>query len=229
MTKILIIDDEPDVTRAVRIAITVQEKHWSVTEIHNGADGLRELALGDPDVVLLDLSMPEMHGFDVLKEIRVFSSVPVIVLTVQDGELEKVRGLELGADDYVTKPFGNLELLARIRSVLRRADGNVGPAAPPYTVDDLLVDFGRRRVMVRNDDVQLTKTEFRLLEILAKNAGQVVPNDVLLEKIWGRYMIDESNHLKVFVYRIRQKIEPDPSNPRYLHNQRGVGYWLARA
>ena len=179
--------------------------------------------------MLLDLSMPGMHGFDVLKEIRLTSTVPVIFLTVEDDELAKVRGLELGADDYIVKPFGHLELLARIRSVLRRAAGEAQPTEHPYVNGDLHIDFAHRRVTLRGEPVPVTNTEYHLLEVLAQNAGHIVENDVLLQRVWGYERGDEAESLKVFIYRLRQKIEPDPAHPRYLLTERGVGYWLRTA
>ncbi len=224
--KILVIDEEPEIRRAVRLTITLQMPEWQVIEAHDGPHGLEMIVRESPDLVLLDLSMPNMHGFDVLKEIRRFSSVPVIILTVEDDELAKVRGLELGADDYIVKPFGHLELLARIRSVLRRVTGIVHPAQRPYTCGDLRIDFAQRRVTLAGEPVRVTNTEYQLLEVLAQNAGRVVPNEVLLQRVWGYDQGDEAESLKVFIYRLRQKIEPDPAHPRYLNTERGVGYWL---
>ena len=226
-TKILIIDDEPDVTAAVKLTVTIQEPTWQVIEAHEGELGLELVGRETPDLVLLDLAMPGLHGFDVLKQIRLFSDVPVIILTVQDDELYKVRGLQLGADDYVVKPFSQLELLARIRSVLRRVEGLAGPVEPTLTCGELQIDFNRRRVTVGDRKIKLTSTEFRLLEILARHAGQVVPNELLLSRVWGPEAVDEMDYLKVFTYRLRRKIEPDPAHPRHLLTEWGVGYWLA--
>lgn len=225
-TKILIIDDEPDVTAAVKLTINIQEPTWEVIEAQDGDQGLALAGQESPDLVLLDLTMPGLHGFEVLKQIRMFSNVPVIILTVADDELDKVRGLELGADDYIVKPFGHLELLARIRSVLRRAEGVSGPVEPILICGNLRIDFNRKRVAVGEREVKLTTTEFRLLEVLARNAGQVVPDELLLSRVWGPEAVDETDYLKVFTYRLRRKIEPDPANPRYLLTEWGVGYWL---
>lgn len=224
--KILIIDDEPDVTRAVRLTITIQEPEWQVNEVHNGERGLDLIDAESPDLVLLDLAMPGMHGFEVLKQLRLFSDVPVIILTVKDEELDKVHGLELGADDYIVKPFGHLELMARIRSVLRRVEGLAGPVEHPFISGDLWIDLNRRRVTVGQKEIKLTHTEFRLLEVLVRNAGQIVSNEVLLSRVWGRDAVDDLDYLKVFIYRLRHKLEPDPANPRYLLTERGAGYWL---
>jgi two-component system KDP operon response regulator KdpE len=225
--KILIIDDEPDVTRAVQLTIAVQEPEWQVITAQDGERGLELIDSEAPDLVLLDLGMPGMHGFEVLEQMRLFSDVPVIILTVRDDELDKVRGLELGADDYITKPFGHLELMARIRSVLRRVEGGAAPMERLFVCGDLRIDFNRRRVTVGEKEIRLTSTEFRLLEILARNAGRIVSNEVLLSRIWGREAMDEVDYLKVFIYRLRHKIEPDPAHPRYLLTERSTGYWLA--
>ena len=224
---ILIIDDDREVTRAVRLTIILQEPAWRVVETHSGDEGIGQIAALAPDLVLLDLSMPDLHGFDVLHQIRLFSNVPVIILTVQDDELDTVRGLQLGADDYIVKPFGHLALMARIRSVLRRAEGTQGPAVAPFQTGDLHIDFERRLVTLAGDEIKLTKTEFRLLEVLARNAGRIIPEALLQQRVWGPELAEEFDYLKVFVYRLRRKVEPDPANPRYIRTERGVGYWLA--
>ncbi len=226
--KILVIDDERDVTRAVSLTITLQEPTWQVLTAHTGEQGLELLDEHSPDAVLLDLQIPDLHGFDVLQRIRLFSDVPVIILTVRDDELDKVRGLQLGADDYVVKPFGHLELLARLRSVLRRAAGFAGPSEPPFILGDLQIDWNQRRVFLRGEHVRLTSTEYRLLERLARNAGRVVPNEVLLSRIWGTDAVDETDYLKTYIYRLRAKLEDDPTQPRYLLTERGMGYWISR-
>lgn len=223
--KILIIDDEEDVTKAVRLSITLQESQWQVIESNEAEKGLLLVDTEKPDLVLLDVHMPDMSGFEVLKEIRLFSDVPVIMLTVQDDELDKVRALEMGADDYVVKPFGNLELMARIRSVLRRAEGVIGPLEKPYVNGGLKIDFDQRKVLHDGEEIHLTSTEFHLLSILAHNAGRVVLAETLLGRIWGRYALD-SDYLKVYVRRLRQKIEEDPANPRFIQTIRGQGYYL---
>lgn len=224
--KILIIDDEPDVVRAVQLTIQLQEPNWQVVTADGGERGLLLVDLEKPDLVLLDLVMPDMSGFQVLEQIRLFSDVPVIILTVQDDELDKVRGLELGADDYIVKPFGRLELMARIRSTLRRAEGFVGQPKKPYIKGKLKVDFERHQVYMGDEPVKLTSTEFHLLEILARNAGRVVPSETLLGRVWGRYALDNPDYLKVYIHRLRLKLEEDPTHPRYLHTKRGEGYWL---
>ena len=225
--KILVIDDEPEVSRAVRLTITLQEPDWQVVEANSGREGLAKLGQEEFDLVLLDLVMPDMSGYDVLKQIRLFSDVPVIILTVRDDEMDKVHGLELGADDYIVKPFGHLELMARIRSIFRRLEGSVQAHEKPFVSGGLRVDFDSRTVTVDGRKVPLTKTEYRLLEILARHAGRVVPAETLLAKIWGPMATDTPDYLKVYVHRLRSKLGDDPANPRYLHTERGVGYWLS--
>ncbi len=223
--KILIIDDEKDVTKAVRLTITLQEPQWQVLEANQPEKGLLLVDAAKPDLVLLDVRMPGMSGFEVLKEIRRFDDVPIIMLTVQDDELDKVRALEMGADDYVVKPFGNLELMARIRSVLRRMEGAIGPPEKPYINGTLKIDFNQRKVFHNGREVHLTSTEFHLLSILARNAGRVVPSETLLGRVWGRYALD-SDYLKVYIRRLRQKIEDVPAKPRFIQTVWGEGYYL---
>ncbi len=227
--KILVIDDEPDVRRAIRLTLQLQEPNWEVIEAANGEEGLLLVDTESPDLVLLDILMPDMSGFDVLKQIRLFSDVPVIILTVRGDELDKVHGLELGADDYIVKPFSPLELVARIHSVLRRVEGSVArepDTQEPYVHGPLRIDFNTHQVTRNGEPIQLTSTEYRLLEILAKNAGKVVPNEMLLTRVWGRYALDTPDYLKVYIYRLRQKIGDNPKNPQFIHTERRVGYWM---
>jgi len=227
--KILVIDDEPDVTRAVSLTITLQEPTWEVLTAHNGDEGLALLDKSSPDVVLLDLQMPGMLGFDVLSHIRLFSDVPVIILTVRDDELDKEHGLQLGADDYIVKPFGHLELVARLRSVLRRATGYPGPLEAPFVLGDLRIEWDQRRVFLRGEALRLTSTEYRLLELLARHAGRVVPYEMLMSRIWGAEVIDETGYLKTYVHRLRAKLQDDPAQPRYVLTAWGTGYWMPRS
>jgi two-component system KDP operon response regulator KdpE len=224
--KILIIDDEPDIGRAVQLTIQLQESSWQVIVANNGKRGLLLVDVESPDLVLLDLVMPDLSGFQVLEQIRLFSDVPIIILTVRDDELDKVRGLELGADDYIVKPFGRLELMARIHSALRRAEGFIGQPDKPYVSGGLRIDFNRHQVTLEGKLVSLTSTEFHLLEVLARYAGRLVPNETLLGRVWGRYALDNPDYLKVYIHRLRLKLEEDPTQPRYLHTERGEGYWL---
>jgi two-component system KDP operon response regulator KdpE len=224
--RILVIDDEPEIRRAVRLTITLQEPQWEVAEAPSGRTGLARLGEEDFDLVLLDLMMPDMSGYEVLEQIRPFSDVPVIILTVRDDELDKVHGLELGADDYIVKPFGHLELMARIRSLFRRIEGTGRLYETPFVSGDLQIDYNTRTVTFQGKPVSLTRTEYRLLEILARNAGKIVPTRTLMAKIWGPLAEDNPDYLKVYIHRLRTKLGDDPHTPRYLHTERGVGYWL---
>jgi len=228
-TKILVIDDEVDMTRAIHLTINVQEPSWIVIESNSGENGLLKLDEEKPDLVLLDLRMPDLNGFEVLKLIRQFSNVPVIILTVDDNELKEVKALDKGADDYIVKPFGHLELLAHIRSVLRRTQGLSLDNHEPYISDNIKIDFNNRIVKLEGNIVSLTSTEFALLEILVENAGQVIPFEVLLGKIWGHNYLDNKDYLKVYIRKLRLKLEKNPSNPEFIVTVNGLGYKFAES
>lgn len=227
--KILIVDDEPDVVKVIAMSFRMQQPAWEVISAQDGLEALEVLDLERPDVVLLDVGLPEMDGFEVLKSIRLFSDVPVIMLTVRDDELGKVQGLELGADDYVTKPFSHLELLARVRAVLRRAQSLPMVHDQPFVSGDIQVDFARREVTVLGEPVALTGTEYRLLYHLVRNAGRVMTHEALLARVWGREYTDEISYLKSYVSRLRHKLEQDPHRPDYILTEYGVGYWFRPA
>ena len=227
VVKILAIDDEKDVTRAIRLTVTIQEPAWQVVEAFGGAEGLRLFSSEKPDLVLLDMRMPDISGLEVLRQLRRFSAVPVIVLTVTNSELDEVRALEEGADDYIVKPFGHLELTARIRAMLRRASGTVLTHQEPYVNGALRIDYDNRVVTVGSREMSLTATEFSLLEILAGNSGQVLRTETLLGRVWGAHSLDNRDYLKVYVRKLREKIESDPSAPQYLLTVRGIGYRFA--
>ena len=228
-TKILVIDDEIDMTRAIHLTINVQEPTWIVIESNSGENGLLKLEEEKPDLVLLDLRMPDLTGFEVLKLIRQFSNVPVIILTVENDELNEVKALDKGADDYIVKPFGHLELLAHIRSVLRRTQGLSLNDHAPYLSGKLKIDFNNHIVEFRGSIVPLTSTEFALLELLVENAGQVIPFEVLLGKIWGHNYMDNKDYLKVYIRKLRLKLEESPSNPEFIITVKGLGYKFAES
>ncbi|MFN2519616.1 MAG: response regulator transcription factor [Candidatus Limnocylindria bacterium] len=227
--KVLVIDDEPDVAALVGIGITAVRPNYAVLQCTSGARALDAISNEHPDVVLLDLSMPERDGFAVLKELRDGGNdVPVIVLTAKGLESDKVRGLELGADDYITKPFSHNELLARLDAVMRRyRTGMSGRRSPPFTFAGFRIDYARRRVTVDDRDVALTPTEYNLLYQLVTNAGSVMTHQTLLARVWGNEYRDEVHYLKVYVGRIRGKVERDPQRPRFILTVRGVGYQFA--
>ncbi len=227
--KVLVVDEEPDVIKLVAMSFRLQQPRCEVLGAADGPEALETIERQRPDVVLLDIGLPEMSGFEVLKAIRLFSDVPVIMLTVRDDELSKVQGLELGADDYVTKPFSHLELLARVRAVLRRAHALPLVHEQPFVSGDIRVDFVRREVAVRGVPVPLTGTEYRLLYHLVRNAGQVMTHESLLAHVWGREYTDEISYLKSYINRLRNKLEDDPRHPQYILTEYGLGYWFRPA
>jgi two-component system KDP operon response regulator KdpE len=227
--KVLIVDEEPDVIKLITMSFRMQQPSWEVIGAEDGPAALERVEKERPDVVLLDIGLPDMNGLDVLKAIRLFSDVPVIMLTVRDDELSKVQGLELGADDYVTKPFSHLELLARVRAVLRRAQSLPLAHEAPYTSGNLHVDFIRREVLVGDEPVPLTGTEYRLLYHLVRNAGRVMTHEALLARVWGREYTDEISYLKSYISRLRNKLERDPHRPEHILTEYGVGYWFRPA
>jgi DNA-binding response OmpR family regulator len=221
--RILVVDDEPRMIGFIRMNLELEG--YQVIEAHNGLEALESIRTQLPDVVLLDVMMPELDGFETLRMLREFSSVPVIMLTAKGEEDDKVIGLELGADDYVTKPFGPRELSSRVRAVLRRADMPNTPDRALLRIDDRLsVDFNRREVIVNGEHIKLRPTEYRLLYHLIENAGWTVPHEQLLAKVWGYEYRDETHYVRLYINYLREKIEEDPSNPRYIQTERGVGY-----
>jgi two-component system, OmpR family, KDP operon response regulator KdpE len=221
--RVLLADDEPRIRDSVRMNLEIEG--FDVFEAGNGVECLEKVRLVMPDVVVLDVMMPEMDGFETLRELRRFSTVPVIMLTVKADERDVARGLELGADDYVAKPFSQIVLTARVKAVLRRAE--LPPLSPRQSIqvdDRLSIDFERREVIVDGQKVQLRPTEFRLLYHLASNPGAVISHETLLSRVWGPEYRDASHYLRLYVNYLRQKIEQDPSNPRYILTERGVGY-----
>jgi DNA-binding response OmpR family regulator len=220
---ILVVDDEPRMTKFIRMNLELEG--YQVIEAHDGLEALDKVRTDLPDMVVLDVMMPKLDGFETLEMLREVSNVPVIMLTVQADEEDKVRGLELGADDYVTKPFGARELVSRVKAVLRRTQGSVTPEEAILQIDDhLSIDFNSREVIVEGERIKLRPTEFRLLYHLVENAGWVMPHETLLAKVWGHEYRDEVQYLRLYITYLRQKIEPDPSNPRYILTERGVGY-----
>ncbi len=223
--KILVVDDAPEVIEAVTLSFNLQWRETDVVGAYDGDQALDMVEREAPDLVLLDIAMPGMDGYQTLRRIREFSDVPVIMLTARDGVLDKVKGLELGADDYVTKPFDHLELLARVKAVLRRLDmPQPVSRAPSFSSGELSVDFASRQVRLRGDLVPLTPIEYKLLYHLVRNAGRVLPHETLLAKVWGREYLDEIDYLRVYVRRLRVKLEDDPERPKYILTERGLGY-----
>ncbi len=221
---ILVVDDEERMVRFIRL--NLEHDGFIVVPAYRGMQALDEIRKEMPDLVLLDVMMPDMDGFEVLKLIRENGSVPVIMLTAKGEEDDRVRGLELGADDYITKPFSPRELVSRVKAVLRRTEA-ANPAARSEIIqvdERLKIDFGRREVWVENELVKLRPTEYRLLYHLVQNAGWVMTYDQLLTKVWGYEYRDEAHYVRLYVNYLRQKLEKDPANPKYVLTERGVGY-----
>ncbi len=220
--RILVVDDEERMVRFIRM--NLEHDGFQVIEALNGkqaVDKLRET----PDLILLDVMMPDLDGFEVLETIRGVSSVPVIMLTAKGEEDDRVRGLELGADDYITKPFSPRELVSRVKAVLRRTEGATGSMHGLIEVDDRLkIDFDRREIWLEGKLVKLRPTEYRLLYHLVQNAGWVVSHDQLLQKVWGYEYRDEPHYVRLYINYLRQKLEKDPADPKYILTERGVGY-----
>ncbi len=225
--KILVVDDEPHLIKLVRSNLEAQ--HYKVISALDGPSGLALTEKESPDLVILDIMLPGMDGYDVLQKIREFSSVPVIMLTAKDQDVDVVKGLHYGADDYVRKPFSVHELLARVEAVLRRAAASPEVTArPPFVCGDFVMDFQQRRVTVRGKDIKLGPTEYRLLAQLVQNAGRVMLHTDLLHKVWGPEYGGETEYLRVYVSYLRNKIEQDPAHPEYILTEHGVGYMFKR-
>jgi DNA-binding response OmpR family regulator len=221
--RILVVDDEPRMIDFIRL--NLEHDGFEVSQAESGLVALDQLRDQLPDLVLLDIMMPDLNGFETLKLMREISTVPVIMLTAKGEEEDRVRGLELGADDYVTKPFSPRELVSRVRAVLRRTQMPSTPMHELIEVDDRLkIDFDRREIWVEDELVKLRPTEYRLLYHLVQNAGWVVPHEQLLAKVWGYEYRDETHYLRLYINYLRQKLEIDPSNPVYIQTERGVGY-----
>ncbi len=223
--KILVVDDEPQIRRMMRTTLT--SSGYQVDEAMTGEEALEKLRSYQPDLILLDLNMPGMGGLEACRAMREGSDVPIVILTVRNAEKEKVEALDAGADDYVSKPFGMQELLARIRAALRRAPGSAESGPHSFTSDDLEIDFDGRRVRVKDKSVRLTPKEFDLLRHLVAHGGKPVPHRELLQAVWGPDYGDETDYLRVFINHLRKKIEPDPAHPKFVLTEPWVGYRFA--
>jgi two-component system, OmpR family, KDP operon response regulator KdpE len=222
--KVLVIDDEPQIRRALRVGL--EKFDYRVLLASTGEEGLDLAASESPDAVILDLAIPGIDGFEVCRQLREWSHIPIIVLSVRDSEDSKVRALEMGADDYVTKPFGLRELVARINAVLRRTSGEQAPEQTYFSCDGLLIDFIKRTVTIDGKEVHLTPKEYDLLKYMATHADRVLTHGQLLTKIWGPEYVQDHHTLRVHVANLRNKIEKQPERPRYIHTETRVGYRL---
>jgi two-component system, OmpR family, KDP operon response regulator KdpE len=222
--RILVVDDEPQTTRY--LSMNLRARGYDVLAAADGCEALKLMDESNLALILLDLSIPGPDGFEVLRALRQWCDVPVVVVSARGQEQDKVRALDLGADDYLTKPFGVQELLARVRAHLRRVDGRGSGARPPLQLGGLRVDFASRQVSVDGQRVHLTPTEYGVLEQLALTPGRVLTHPMLLQRVWGPEYRDEADYLWAYVSRLRRKLEPDPEHPRYILTEPGVGYRL---
>ncbi len=221
--RVLVVDDEVEIRRVLRAGLSAQG--YSVETAGGGLEALTLIAQYRPDVILLDLNMPDLQGTEVIRQVRTWSKIPIIVLSVQGLERDKVDALNLGADDYLTKPFGIEELVARIRVALRRA-GGTEPIGAIFRTADLSIDLEKRLVTMAGREVALSPTEYGVLKVLAQHAGKVLTHRALLQAVWGPNYRTEDHYLHVYIRRLRQKLEPDPANPRYFITEPGAGYRL---
>jgi two-component system response regulator MtrA len=223
--RILVADDDPSI--ATLIQVTLKDPRYELVSVKNGLEALKAFGATTFDVVILDVMMPYVDGFEACQRIREHSDVPIVILTSRDGTDDIVHGFELGADDYITKPFKTAELMARVESILRRVEGYKHRVAPPIVrIGELEIDEPRHRVIVRGEDANLTPMEFELLYFLAANAGQVFDRETLFREVWGYDYVGETNLVDVCVRRLREKVETEPSRPRLILTVRGVGYKL---
>ena len=219
---VLVIDDEPQIRRALRLGL--ERNGYIVQVAANGEEGLDLAALEPCDLVILDLAMPGMDGLEVCRQLRGWSKMPIVVLSVREGEKDKIAALDLGADDYLTKPFSLDELLARMRAVLRRASNDAQADEPIFSAGDLTIDFARRRVLLAGQEIHLTPTEYELLTFMARHPDRVLTHRHLLTAIWGAEYADDTHTLRVHIANLRDKIEPNPTRPRFLHTEPRIGY-----
>lgn len=224
--RILAVDDEPEVIEVVRLCFNLRWPEAEVIAAATGQEALTAIEQQAPDLVLLDIMLPDIDGFEVCEEARRFSDVPIIMLTARDAEVERVRGLEMGADDYITKPFSHLELLARSRAVLRRYQNQPPAVGETFEAGNFQIDYSTRRVTVEGKQVRLTPIEYGLLYHLTRNAGRVLPHRTLLAKVWGREYTNELDYLKVYIRRLRHKLGEEMGATISIESERGVGYRL---
>lgn len=224
MTRILVIDDEPQIRRF--LTISLESQGYQILEADNGRKGIEQTALEQPDLVILDLGLPDMDGQQVIQELRTFSEVPIVVLSVRNSEREKVQALDNGCNDYVEKPFGVKELLARIRAVLRTAGRDPGAAAVASHWDDghLRIDYVSRTVSIDGERMRFSPREYELLLEFVQHPGQMLTQHYLLKKFWGSSHLDDSHYLRIYIRQLRNKIGDDPARPRYIETEPGVGY-----
>jgi two-component system KDP operon response regulator KdpE len=219
--KVLVIDDEPQIRRALRVFL--EQNHHEVHLAASGEEGLDQAALTLPELVILDLAMPGLNGYEVCKQLRTWSKAPIIILSVRDQEEDKIKALDMGADDYLTKPFGMGELLARMRAVHRRA-GSEDVGESDFSVDELHIDFSRRIVTLAGQEIHLTPKEYEMLRYMSLNVNRVLTHRQLLTKVWGPEYADDTHTLRVHIANLRNKIEQTPERPKFIHTEPRIGY-----
>jgi two-component system KDP operon response regulator KdpE len=222
---VLLVDDEPPIRRLLRTALAAHD--YRFIEATTGEDGLQQAATRQPDLIILDLGLPDIDGVQVIRRLREWTTTPIIVLSARGQERDKIEALEAGADDYVSKPFGVGELVARLRAAWRRVTRGTHPDEPVFTIGSLKVDQAHRRVFAGEREVHLTPIEYRLLTTLVRHAGKVVTHDQLLKEVWGPPYVGQSHYVRVYMAQLRRKLEENPARPRYLLTEPGVGYRLA--
>jgi DNA-binding response OmpR family regulator len=227
--KVLVIEDDPGIIEVVSLCFQLRWSGTSVVSADNGNKGVELVETERPDVVILDIGLPDMDGYQVLREIRRFSDVPVLMLTVRSEDTDVAKGLELGADDYITKPFSHIELIARVQAVLRRAQGlPTTDEERPFTSGKLSVDFSRNEVLLAGEPVKLTSTERKLLYYLIRNEGRILSHESLLTKVWGDTYVDARDLLRVHIQHLRQKLEDNTESPNIIVTEHGIGYKFIR-
>jgi DNA-binding response OmpR family regulator len=223
--KVLVIEDNTEIVQSVALCF---ELRWPGASLISASEGEKGLELAEtelPDVIILDLGLPDMDGLEVLHHIRSFSDIPVVILTVRGEEMDKVKGLEMGADDYIVKPFSPAEFLSRVKAVLRRTQmPEPKVEEKPLVRGKLMIDFAAREVNIEGKPIKLTPSEYKLLCQLVRNEGRVLPNQMLLERVWGPEYTAETNYIKVYIQRLREKLDEEPGNPRMILSERGIGY-----
>ena len=222
--RILVVDDEPQIRRFLRASL--QAHDYDVVEAENGKEAVRSCSIEKPDLVILDLGLPDVDGLDVIKQLREWSTVPIIVLSLRSDDSDKIEALDRGADDYVTKPFSMGELLARLRVALRQGRNEGGETEPIVTAGEIAIDLDKRLVTIGGTPVRLSRKEYDLLKILASHPGKVITHQQLLQEVWGQGYVEETQYLRVYIGQLRQKLEKNPAEPRHLITEPGVGYRL---
>ncbi|MDX2083236.1 MAG: response regulator [Rickettsiales bacterium] len=220
--KILIIEDEQEIRKFLQVVF--DEENFECKFTNNARDGIKTISLYPPEIVILDLGLPDLDGLEVIQNIRQWSQVPIIVLSARDMEEDKVQALELGANDYLTKPFGSRELLARIRVILRYCQKINQNSSPLFEIGDLKVDLQNRQLFVKGKKTHLTKIEYKLLSVFVKNAGKLLTHSYLLKEVWGKNSTENSHYLRIYTQHLRGKLQDDPINPKYIFTEVGVGY-----